>query len=188
MNIGEWTGLAGEMRALWPRMNLSDPVQEVWFEKIKRWTRDQVKTVMLEFLETDERNPAISFILPRLRSRFPSNDRTTERPFTMQPAYPLLEFIMDTLGVDRVTEEIRSIVGNARISDLLLKKGWQEAYRGCIENLALEARDRAGMSQSEFNRLLSEHQFGLKPSIKWKDRGAKAAAERRWSSTYNQNE
>ncbi len=172
-----------DLRECWPRMNLSDRALDIWYEKLGvQYRAADLKAVISEYIETEEKQPTIAILLSKLHQRYPERTRLHERPFTLPAAFPALEWVMDVLTPQVVTREVQAIVGGKSWAALVSQRNWVPAYREKMDELFVRAKRLAGMSDEAFDQLMHEHRYGQAPPMVWQDRVKKTELYQRWST------
>lgn len=184
MNKPEFIDFMGEMAEIWPRMNVTERMSEYWWSKVgSRYSRQDCKQILSEYVEAEDKVPTIAAILGRLRARFRNNRIEDDKPFYLPPAYPALEWLMDVLGVETVCREMKSIVGeNPSWSGLVSQRNWVPKYKAKMAELYKLAREYSSIEDEDYNKMMANHEAGIQPPVVWKNDGIRRAMFARWNS------
>ncbi len=157
MDSNEMMSCLEEIRELYPRFNVSEVASRYWFDLCgRKYTRREFMTGVRKHVETSEYAPQIAAMNGLLKSLFP---REGDRLNQWEREYQVIDFCMDMLGPDFVSDELKAIVGPPQAvkwAALVSKANWVKDYRRAKKQLWDAAAQRWADDGPPAKRFLRE--------------------------------
>lgn len=135
MNTHEMISCLEHVREMFPRFNDSPIAAKYWHQLIGKYTKPQFLAAFQRHLSDSEHPPTIAKMKAVLSGMYAREDGPTA---VWDRDYQIIDFCMDMLGCDLVSDEIKSVIGHpqsVKWSALVNHKGWVTGFRRAKKQL-----------------------------------------------------
>lgn len=139
---GEFIDCFAYMKKLFPRINTSEEMVDIWYDAFKDYTSGDFRAGTATYVKrVGDKTPSIPDIRGCISAACGGAMKKRERVDLSVPVFSKIEFVMDAFGPRAVTIAIKNLVGSeASWTDLVNKKDWIPGYNKLLDDLVTEAR------------------------------------------------